>query len=481
MLLNLLKNKIFIYLGARYGTYALQFIVSIAIATRLGPYYLGIYGFINLILSYFTHLNFGVPHSLNVLIIHNKNDYKKSGNYIANSLWLYFLVSMLVLILFLIVKYFNIQLNKDYTIDKYLFLIALIAILTYINSILSTVLRVRNKVVRLSVVQSLNVLINLIVVSLFNGELLVTALVLCNLLSNVIVLLICVCSNILPDFRETDLSLKVQKEILHKGFYLFMYNSCFYFITISIRTIVCGNYCVEDFGAFTFSFTIANAVMLLLDSLLTIIFPKIIDLLSSNNLVLIEHTLNNIRIGYISSSHLMIYTAMIFFPIILLLAPQYENSLTTMNLISLAVLMNTNSCGYSSLLIAQNKEKTSAVISLLALLSNIILGVILASVLKVNFSYIILATLLTYLFFSFMCVWKGKALLGMSSFEYALKNFFPIRLLIPYLCALIISCFRIEFLIWTPLTVYIIFNWHDLRIIKKMAIKIVNNSNIADI
>ena len=70
-------NKIIIYLLSRYGTYGLQFLVSLSIAAKLGPYYLGIYGFINLIVSYFGQINFGIPHSLNVLLVHHKSDNKK--------------------------------------------------------------------------------------------------------------------------------------------------------------------------------------------------------------------------------------------------------------------------------------------------------------------------------------------------------------------------------------------------------------------
>ncbi len=37
----ILKNKIVIYVTTRYITYALQFLLSLAIAVRLGPFYLG--------------------------------------------------------------------------------------------------------------------------------------------------------------------------------------------------------------------------------------------------------------------------------------------------------------------------------------------------------------------------------------------------------------------------------------------------------
>lgn len=481
LLKKIFTNKIFIYLVSRYGTYALQFIVSIAIAAKLGPYYLGVYGFINLIINYFAQVSFGVPHSMNVLIVHNKRDDIKCANYIANSLWLYAILSAVVMLLYFVVTIFNIKLNENYTIDNYLLLIAIIAILSYFNAILTMVLRVRNKVVRLSIVQSLNVVLDLMVVFLFKGEQLVMALILCNLLANILMMIICVTSKILPKPREVELDMSVQKEILNKGIYLFMYNSCFYFIIISIRTIVSGNYAVEEFGTFTFSFTMANAVMLLLESLKTILFPKIIDLLSSKNHEQINHTLEVIRSGYISTSHLMIYIALLCFPVLVYFMPKYANAITSMNLIALAVLMHANTFGYSTLLMAQNKEKKAAMISFGALVINVVIGLYFALVLHVEFSYVIIATLLTYLYFSFMCVWKGKTLLGKPSVKDAIRNFFPIKLLVPYLSAFVLSCLQLECLIWIPLILYLILNLKDLKNMKEMVFKLINNPNIADV
>ncbi len=481
MIKTLVKNKIIVYLATRYGTYAIQFILSMVIAARLGPYYLGIYGFVNLIISYFGQINFGIPHSLNVLLVHHKDDRNLCCNYTGNALWLYGILCGIVIVLYVVVKLFNIQINNDYPIDNYLLLITAIAILTYINAILITVLRVRNKVNQLSVVQSLSVILNLCVVFVFNGEILILALLITNLLACILTILISLSANAIPSISEVCLSITIQKEIINKGFYLFFYNSCFYFILISIRTIISGNYAVEEFGAFTFSFTIANAVMLLLEALMTIIFPKIIDLLSSDNHEQIERTLENMRLGYVSTSHLLIYVAMLFFPLLVYLLPKYSNAITSMNLIALAVLMNTISCGYTSLLIAQNKEKTAAKISFFSLVLNIILGLLLVDVFKVEFSFVIISTLLTYLFFSYMCVWEGRTILNQPSFLSTLKVFFPIRLLVPYVCALIISILKFEYLIWIPLVAYLTLNWRDIKIMREMVFRIANNPNIADI
>ena len=478
---RVLSNKILIYLATRYGTYALQFIVSLGIAAKLGPYYLGIYGFVTLILNYFSQINFGIPHSLNVLLVHHKQEREICNNYIGNSLWLYGILAILIILLYGVITLFDIEISQDYPVKRYLLLVVGIAILTYFNSIMTTILRVRNKVNQLSIVQSLNVALNMLAVCVFQTETLIFVLIFCQLLSCILSFLITWKARVLPHFNEITIKTNVQAEILHKGVFLFMYNSCFYFILISLRTIISGNYKVEEFGAFTFSFSIAHAVLLLLESLMTIIFPKIIDLLSSNDYVKIEKTLENLRVAYISTSHFFIYLAMLFFPLLTWLLPKYGNALTSMNLIALAVLMNTNSCGYSTLLIAQNKEKTSAIISFSALLLNIFLAIILTRIFHVKFSYVIIATLLTYLYFSYMVTLVGRKMLGNSRVGDIIKTFFPIRLFIPYMIAFVISSFEMEFLIPVPVLLYISLNWRDLVSIKQMGMKLVHNPNIADI
>ena len=92
---------------------------------------------------------------------------------------------------------------------------------------------------------------------------------------------------------------------------------------------------------------------MLLDSFNTIIFPKTLDLLSDGDKQQKAYCLEKMRKGYISSSHMLIYLSMIFFPVLIWLVPKYQIALTSMNMIALSILANTNSYGYSTMLIAE--------------------------------------------------------------------------------------------------------------------------------
>ena len=64
------------------------------------------------------------------------------------------------------------------------------------------------------------------------------------------------------------------KELLNKGYALFFYNTCFYFIMMSLRTIISSDYSPEEFGNFTFAYTLSNAIMLLVEALIFLVSPK---------------------------------------------------------------------------------------------------------------------------------------------------------------------------------------------------------------
>lgn len=478
----IIKNKIFIYLATRYLTYGLQFLLSLIIAVRLGPYYLGIYGMVQLVLSYFAQVNFGIPHSLNVYLVHNKTDRNIQDEYSLNSFVLFTYVNVIVVIGAGILALLGYTQSSTYNTGKYLPLIIAIAVLTYYNNLLSTIIRFRNQVNILSLIGTIPVLVNMITVWFFKEENLVVALTVVNLLSCIATTAIGYFIGAIPKLQISSIKTSTQKNIVNKGLYLFLYNSCFYFILIAVRTIISGNYSVEEFGYFTFSYTIANAVMLLLDSLNVIVFPKTIDVLSGNNYTETLSNLKKLRVGYITSSHLMIYIALTVFPIIVNIFPKYEPALISMNMISLAILMNTNSYGYNTFLIAQNKEKLSANISIIAFVISVLFCCILVHWIKVDFSFVVLAMLIAYLVFSFLAAYHAESILyGEKSITNTLRHFFPIKLLVPYVIALTIIMTKHEFLVFVPLCVFLLLNFNDLSILKKIVEKLIRKPEIIDV
>lgn len=69
-------------------TYAVQFITSIWVAVKLGPFYLGIWGVILLLINYFKLINFGISNSLTVLLVQHKENKKQVDDYVKTALGL---------------------------------------------------------------------------------------------------------------------------------------------------------------------------------------------------------------------------------------------------------------------------------------------------------------------------------------------------------------------------------------------------------
>lgn len=478
---KLFNNKIIIYITSRYAVYGLQFITAMVLAGKLGPYYMGIYGFLQMILMYLTHINFGIPNSLNVLLVHNKDNEELSDNYVGNSLLAISGLSLLVALFYLYYKIFGIASFERYHVNKYIVWIFLVGILQYFNTLFQTVVRIKNKLRLLAFLQSLTILLNFIVVWFFTGETLITVFVANNVISNFIAIFLAYRQGCFPKPSNIHIRKVLLLEIIKKGFYLFLYNSCFYFIVISVRTIISANYAIEEFGKFTFSYSIGNALLLLSGAISTIVFPKMIDRLSSKNHEEVNQVLTTVRVSYISATYFIVFLALPFFPVLLHFLPKYQDAIYVLNLISLAVLINTNSFGYSTLLIAQNKEKYSAIISILSLFLNIGFALLLVKVVRVGYGLVILSIMFTYLFFTLASTCVGTKMIGQYSLKRVLSDTFPIRLLIPYLAAVFISVYEMEILIFVPLLLYVLLNRKDIIVIVKYIKRMMSNQNLTDL
>ena len=250
----------------------------------------------------------------------------------------------------------------------------------------------------------------------------------------------------------------------------------------TIRTIISSNYAVEDFGQFTFSFSLAHAVMLLLESLTFIIFPKVIGKLSSRNNDEVLQTIREYRSIYQTSAHGLIYLALCFFPFLISFFPKYDAALTSMNLVALTVLMDTSRSGYAELLIARSKERKLAVITIIALVLNCVLSLFEVKILQVRFSYVILASMVTYYFLALTLSIMGKKEIdGKSSFPAILFDVFPVRLLIPYLCALLLASFEVENFMFLPILLFIMLNYKECSTLFVLAKRILVNPEIVNL
>src|SRR5690606_31787316 len=126
--------------------------------------------------------------------------------------------------------------------------------------------------------------------------------------------------------------------IIKRGMFLFLYNTSFYLIMISSRTIISDYYDVSQFGLFTFSFTLANSILLLFESLQFLIFPKLINKLTNISPDSCMDFISTLRIPYITITHLLIHFGIMVFPIFITFFPNYIESTNIFRLIALTII-----------------------------------------------------------------------------------------------------------------------------------------------
>ncbi len=471
------SNQILFYLVTRYLTYFLQFLVSIILAAKLGPYYSGVWGFVILLITYFGQIDFGISNSLNVLLVQNKDDFISSANYVRNAIYLNILISSIVLLFALYNYLFGIRIIQKYVDNPYFLMICLIAILQYFNTVFMTIFRVYNKLNQIIINQSIITLLTLLVIFYIEQKYLIFALILIYLVGNAISLAVYLFSFPIR-LKHSSFSLKVIYNLVKKGLYLFIFNGSFYLIITSTRSLVSNYYSVEEFGVFSFAFTLSNSIMLFLGAFSFLIFPKLISKLSSNDIYLLRNTIDLINTHYTTFAHLLIYTCMIFFPIISWYFSEYSNILLALNVISLALLLTTNSFGNITLLIAQNRERTAAMISLFSLILNLVFGILIIKYFHLAVEYVIIASGLSFLVFSYLSCYFANLILNKNTRTYnIISDFFPLRLLAPFILTLFITLSNRSFLIITVLLFFLLINRSVLRKIIQTITLVFSKSN----
>jgi len=481
VLKTVIKNKAIHYVFSRYATYGIQFVNSLFIAAYLGPYYLGVWGFINLILQYLAQINFGISPSVNAIIAIHKDKEWYVQKVIGTAITMLFALSLIVVLFFVTIDCVGLNIGSKYNFSIYAPLVVITGILSHFNTLFANIFRVYGKVIEIAINQSSLPVLTLIVILVFRGENLIWALVGINLLSAVISLLIYILRR--PVSFKPALISRLTKEIQVKGWHLFVYNTSFHFIIISTRSFVSLSYSIEEFGYFTFAFTLANVALLLLESISFLVYPKLLNRLSSGSNKSTIKLLDQVRDTYIVTSHFLIHIAILLFPVFLLFFPQYSQSVKAFSLIALTIVLYTNSFGYSGLLISKNKEKELGYLALFSLGVNIVLAYTLSSIICVPFVYVIISTMTSYFIYVFLLSRKSRKLVNLdSSFFKVLKDVFPANLMLPYFTSIIFVFMALpEWLFVMPVILFVSLNYRSFINIKLTVKNIILNAKYIDI
>lgn len=452
------KNSIIKYISSRYIIYIIQFINTLLIAKKLDPYNFGVWGFLQLIIIYFSYFNFGIPSSLNILASINKNKTKYVTLNFNTALILISLLSIIVILIFTINNGVDFNFGEKYKFNENSLYVLLIIIIGYFNSIFLNIFRIYNKLSEITFNQSITQISILIIVSVFNGNSLINYLLTGMIISNSLSLILFIKN--CPLKIKFIYSKKLITQLQKSGIYFFIYNTSFYLILISTRSIISYYYKVEEFGFFNFAYSISNIIYLLLNSFIFLVFPKIINKLSSLEDNESYKLIHFIRSKYVLITNIISHFAIMCFPLFIIFFPKYESAIYTFNLITLTQLMYANCFGSPVLLMARKKEKKIALSAFMILIINIVLTLIVVKFFKVNYSQVIIASTLTYVIYiininrlSLIEINKYKGVINL------ITSTFTLNLIIPFIISFIFSILQMTSIFFIlPFLLYIILN-----------------------
>lgn len=481
MLKKIFSSPSMAYILSKYITYGIQFINSIFIAVYLGPVYLGIWGFILLMTQYLNQINLGIPHSVNTIAAIHKEKEKYISKVIGNAIVILSVLSFLLGCVFLLNYTYEWGFGEKYNFKENSFYILIIGILTHFNSLFSNILRIHGKILEIAFSQSLLPIATLLMLFFYKKEELLMALVCVYVISALVSFIVFIIR--IPLAININLDARLWKTILKKGWHLFVYNTSFYFILISTRSFVSHYYGVEEFGYFTFAFSLANVLILLLNSFSFLIWPKLLNRFAKLNNSDSYKLITDVRKLYITTTHALLHIGVCLFPYFLLIFPEYSETFTTFSLIALTIVLFKNSFGYQGLIIARGKEKLIGKLSFFVLILNISLCYILIKWGEVDYEYLILATLVTYLIYIIFLNIFGRLTLDLNLKSVdVLKDTFPLSLLIPFATSLLMVLLKLDFYYYMiPLFIFLGLNLKTLEEIKSTIKKLIVNPRFFEI
>lgn len=475
----ILKNQVVGYALSRYFISGLSFLTSLIVAVKLGAYYLGIWGFLLLLRRYFQIANLGVPDSVTVLLVQHKDRDEERAAYETNAIFLVFFLSIIIVLFGVVHYYYKIDFVNKYDVSWEFYVLCVIAVLTLFNDLFFKIYRVEGKVMELTFYQSIIQLFSFVVSLLFTGRMLIAALLFSYLVGSILsFVLFIVRGKIYFTFQFDWVYLS---RVLHKGVYLFLFNFLFYFVLMYTRTAVSAFYKIEEFGFFTFSYTLANGIILLTDAIAALMIPKIIDKFNTKSIENIEDTIRSLWINYTNSSYVIMYLLIIVYTCLIYFIKGYYSVFDVVVYMSLTVVVQTHAFPYSTFLMARNKEKYLAFISFLTVIANVVVtwGLI---HLNVSYQYVILGTWLCYLFYTILCVYfVRKEIESHRNLLMIVRESFPLRLFLPVIVLLLITILDIRVLVVLPLLLFVLLNKDSMVVINNTLRKILVNPQIIDI
>ncbi len=482
-MLKIFNNKVIIFIVSRYFSYLIQFLNSLIVAYVLGPYYMGIWGFILLMIQYFNFGNFGIDIALNVtLSTGDLSDEKKQSKIASNAFVATFFTSVLYLTIGLILYLSGVSFFEKFMFTKYMFIIIIISCLNYFNVLFLNIFRTYSLFTPISIFQTIVQLFQLPMLFIFKDSPLIWSMLFATLAAHGVSFFIFLKK--LPIRLDFKVDSEIIKNLYKRGISLLSYALTFYILLLSTRSMVGYFYPVETMGLFSFAANIAAALIVGLSSLEFVLFPKMLNRLSSDEVNLKSMGIfSEIRYMYMVTTFLIIVLGLIAYPFLLSYFKDYQDTEVAFCYLAVSQIIISSGFGYATLIISKGKEFFLVIHGLIALGINLALSVICLYFFDISYSTVPLMLIFAFLYYYFQVIRKGRELLNVetSILEY-IEALLPAKSLVSLLfiaCSIITKQHLLFYLL--SLVSFIVFNFKALHIIKKYAAMLFNKPSIVNI
>lgn len=431
---GLFKSKAVLFTANRFLSFILQLIVTTFIAVKLGPYYLGIWGIIKLLLRYLRYLNFGTALASSVLISSiNSTSTEEYKKIIFNSFLINLSVGLLLILISVIVLSLNISFpGKFVFLDKMILLIAFVAISNHISKLFMDISRCFGNLGPIMLHQILLQLLLIPLLFIFSGNALIYALLYVTSGTHILSTIIYFVR--LPFKIKINTSKRLIKKIFIKGINLLVFEMSLRFIMISASTIVSLYYTLEIVGYYTFSENIAEATLLGTQAIIYIFMPKVIQKIKGIETLQGKYELiKSLRYIHNHGMALVIFTVIVSFPVFLLFLKGFEiNKIFT--LLIIGFFFQSQQFGYLHLIMTYNREKYMSRATVIAVLINLGLCSLLTYVFKLDYIWLGFPTMFSMFINSYYAIYLGRKILKKEcSFRIIFNDLIPQKFFWPIL------------------------------------------------
>ncbi|WP_420187042.1 lipopolysaccharide biosynthesis protein [Bacteroides pyogenes] len=358
-LLDLVKNDRIRFVGTKYLTYLVYFIISIIIANKLGLFYFGIYGFLKLLMQYFAYTNLGVNYSgIVIMSEQTKLDDKKNLLILNSSLCISVFCFAACISLFVLgYKTIFPEINDKYLVDSYIYYICVIVVFKQINQIFINLNRIYNRLKVINWAYLIPCIAEFVVLAFGSEEVLLRNIMWAMMISNGLVTLLFYLRN--PFEINWCIDRFISSIIITRGLKLLFYNISFYFIILIAKSFMSSHYPVEEFAQYSFSYNISEAVMLLNNSISFLIYPTLLNKFHTvgdvgEKLKIMKQTQDT----YMAVANMIIVIVFMFVPFLSYIVPEYSESRHILLVLLLGQLLIANTFTICTNMV-QNKKETS--------------------------------------------------------------------------------------------------------------------------